>query len=165
LTWVINVSSICFCFRVFQRGVSVEEFWDTKSQIMGIGFGSNTFGILGGRAKVYHIWVGANVSRRFITMGCSLEVGSTSTISPIYFARGIYYTTVYYHMTNQIVSLEADDEMNERAENETKWDEIAKHATAKRASIMKWYTSLSLCALYRVSWLIIIPCQGMTALA
>jgi len=110
-----------FCFHVFQRGVSVEEFWDTKSQIMGIGLGQTLLGYwVDGRNYIISR-SGANVSRRFVTRGCSLEVGSTSTISPIHVTLVVeefYYTTVYYHMTNQIVSLEADDEMNERGENE-----------------------------------------------
>jgi hypothetical protein len=47
----------------FSVELSVEEFWDTKSQIMGVGFGgfcgSNTFG--SGESISYQLWVRANV--------------------------------------------------------------------------------------------------------
>jgi hypothetical protein len=75
-----------FCFRVFQRGVSVEEFWDNKSMWeSGLG---HLLGILGSEgAKVYHIWDGANVSRRSITNGgVPGDFGVPAPYPPIYFA-------------------------------------------------------------------------------
>jgi len=111
-----------FCFRVFQRGVSVEEFWDTKSQIMGESGLGLLLGISGSEgAKVYHIWDGANVSRRSITDGVFLEIWEYQYHIPpftLQFVVGrFFYTTVYYHMTNQIsFRWKQDDEMNMREE-------------------------------------------------
>jgi hypothetical protein len=75
-----------FCFRVFQRGVSVEEFWDNKSCGNRVWDTSWEYRDLRG-AKVYHIWDGANVSRRSITNGgVPGDLGVPAPYPPIYFA-------------------------------------------------------------------------------
>ena len=102
-----------FCFRVFQRGVSVEEFWDTKSQIMGESGLGLLLGISGSEgAKVYHIWDGANVSRRSITNGgVPGDFGVPAPYPPIYFAIRRREILLYHGLLSydqpDIFSLEA----------------------------------------------------------
>jgi hypothetical protein len=95
----------------FSVELSVEEFWDTKSQIMGVGFGGFVGQTPLGAAKVYHITSGFVLmffSAILHKWGCFLDkFGAPVPYPPFTFATvvgGIYlYTTdrVYYHMTTR----------------------------------------------------------------